>query len=101
MKRPRSVLKIAVTSIVFTAVAVPTVAVALWQVRHGRGAAIYTNVYGLAIHYMSALLMVAAVILALGFAFVARTVHIWRYGEASDIQEIQSQTPYTDPGNKE
>jgi hypothetical protein len=101
MKRPRSVQKIVVTSIVFTAVAIPTVAVALWQVRHGRGAAIYTIVYGLAIHYMSALLMVAAVILALGLAFVARAVHIWRYGEASDIQEIQSQTPYTDPGNKE
>ena len=101
MKRPRSALKIVLVSIVFIVVAIPTVAVALWQVLHGRGAAIYTNVYGLAIHYMSALLMVAAVILAVGFAYAARAVHIWRYGEASDIEEIQSQTPYTDPGNKD
>ena len=100
MKRSRSVLKVVGISIVFTAVAIPTVAMALWQVRHGRGAAIYTNVYGLAIHYTSALLMVAAVILTLGVAYVARVVHIRRYGEASDLQELQSQTPYTDPGDK-
>ena len=32
----------------------------------------------------------------LGVAYVARVIHLWRYGEASAIRE---QTPYTDPGD--
>jgi hypothetical protein len=99
MKRPRSVLKIVAISIVLTAVGVPTLAVALWQVQHGRGAAVYTNLYGLAIHYTSVIFLVAAVILTLGVAYLARIVHHWRYGEATELRELDSQTPYTDPGD--
>jgi hypothetical protein len=101
MKRRRSVLKIAAISSVLTAIVVPTLAVAVWQVLHGRGAAVYTNVYGLAIHYTSVLIMVAAVVLTLGVAYLARVVYFWRhdYGEVTELRELQSQTPYTDPGD--
>jgi hypothetical protein len=66
MKRRRSILKIVAISAVFAAVFLPIAAAAVWQVLHGRGAAVYTNVYGLAIHFTSLLIMVAALILALG-----------------------------------
>jgi hypothetical protein len=100
MKRRRSVLKIVAISSVLTAIVVPTLAVAVRQVLHGRGAAVYTNVYGLAIHYTSVLIMVAAVLLTLGVAYLARVVYSWRhnYGEVTELRELQSQTPYTDPG---
>ena len=80
---------------------VPIVAASVWHVLHGSGAAIYTNVYGLAIHYTSVLIMVAAVTLTLGIAYIARLVYFWRYGhgEVSELRELQSRTPYTDPGD--
>ncbi|HEX3912320.1 MAG TPA: hypothetical protein VHW71_02330 [Steroidobacteraceae bacterium] len=96
MKRPRSTLKIVAIWTVLAAVGVPALAVAVWQVQHGRGAAVYTNVYGLAIHYTSVLILAAAVILILGVGFLARVIHLRRYGEATEIPE---QTPYTDPGD--
>ena len=83
MKHRRSILKIVVVSVVFGAVLIPIVAAAVWQVLHGRGAAAYTNVYGLAIHYTSLLIMVAALILALGLAYIARLLYFWRYGDST------------------
>jgi hypothetical protein len=86
---------------VLTAIVVPTLAMAVWQVLHGHGAAVYTNVFGLAIHYTSVLTAVAAVVLTLGVAYIARLVYFWRhdYGEVTELRELQSQTPYTDPGD--
>jgi hypothetical protein len=101
MKRRRSIVKIVVASVVFAAVFIPVVATAVWQVLHGRGAAVYTNVYGLAIHNTSLLIMVAALILGVGVAHVARLAYFRRYGngEVTELSELQSQTPYTDPGD--
>jgi uncharacterized protein YqgC (DUF456 family) len=101
MKRRRSIVKMVVVSAVFAAVFIPVVAAAVWQVLHGRGAAVYTNVYGLAIHYTSILIMVAALILALGVAYIARLVYFRRYGngEVTELRELQPRTPYTDPGD--
>jgi uncharacterized protein YqgC (DUF456 family) len=101
MKRRRSVVKIVAISMVFAAVFIPIIADAVWQVLHGRGAAVYKNVYGLAIHYTSLLIMVAALILALAVAFIARLLYFRRYGngEATDLRELQPRTPYTDPGD--
>jgi hypothetical protein len=101
MKRRRSIVKIVAVSAVLAAAFIPVVAAAVWQVLYGRGAAVYTNVYGLAIHYTSVLIMVAALILALGVAYVARLVYFWRYGngEVTELRELQPRTPYTDPGD--
>jgi hypothetical protein len=60
MKRRRSVFKTAIAPIVVLVVFVPTLAVAVWMVLHGRGAESYSNVYGLAIHYTSVLIFVLA-----------------------------------------
>jgi hypothetical protein len=94
-------LKIVIAPIVAAAVFLPTVTTALWAVLHGRGAAEYFNVYGLPISYTSLLIMVATVTFALGVAYAARLIYFWRYdrGEVASIREIQSQTPYTDPGD--
>ena len=101
MKRQRSVAKIIAILAVFAAVLVPIVAVALWHVLHGRGAAVYTNVYGLAIPYTSVLIMVATLILTLGVAYVARLLYFRRngHGEVTELRELQPRTPYTDPGD--
>jgi uncharacterized protein YqgC (DUF456 family) len=101
MKRRRSIVKIVVVSVVFAAVFIPVVAAAVWQVLHGRGAAVYTNVYGLAFHYTSLLIMVAVLILALAVAYIARILYFRRYGngEVTEIRELQPRTPYTDPGD--
>jgi uncharacterized protein YqgC (DUF456 family) len=101
MKRRRSIVKIVVVSAVFAVVFIPVVAAAVWHVLHGRGAAVYTNVYGLAIHYTSLLIMVAALILALGVAYIARLVYFRRYGngEVTELRELQTPTPSTDPGD--
>jgi hypothetical protein len=97
MKRRRSI----VINVVVAAVFIPILAAAVWQVLHGRGAAVYTNVYGLAIHYTSLLIMVAALILALGVAYIARLRYFRRYGngEVTELRELQPLTPYTDPGD--
>ena len=86
---------------VFAAVFIPVIAAAVWQVLHGRGAAVYTNVYGLAIRYTSLLIMVAALFLALGVAYIARLLYFRRYGngEVTELREFQPRTPYTDPAD--
>ena len=101
MKRRRSILKIVAVSAVFAAIFLPVTAAAVWQVLHGRGAAVYTNVYGLAIHYTSVLIMVAALIFTLAVAYIARLFYFWRYGHGgvTELRELQPRTPYTDPGD--
>jgi hypothetical protein len=101
MKRRRSIARNVVISVVFAAVFIPIVAAAVWQVLHGRGAGAYTNVYALAIHYTSLLIMVAALILALGVAYIARLLYFRRYGngDVTELRELQPRTPYTDPGD--
>jgi hypothetical protein len=66
------------------------------MVLHGRGAESYSNVYGLAIHHTSVLILTAVVILVLGVAYIARLAHLRRYGE---VTEIRKQAPYTDSGD--
>jgi hypothetical protein len=101
MKGRRSIFKTVVAPIIAAAVVLPTLATALWAVLHGNGAVVYFNVYGLPISYTSVLISIAAVLLALGAAYVARLVYLRRYGygDVTPIAEIQSQTPYTDPGD--
>jgi len=94
MKRRRSVFKTVVAPIVAVVVFIPTLAISVWIVL--RGAESYSNVYGLAIHYTSVLILAAMVILILGVAYLARVVHLRRYGDASEIRE---KTPYTDLGD--
>jgi hypothetical protein len=101
MKGRRSILRTVVAPIVAAALFLPTFATALWAVLHGRGAAVYSNVYGLSISYTSLLISVAAGLLVLGVAYVARLIYLWRYGygDVTRVGEIQSQTSYTDPGD--
>jgi len=96
MKRRHSFFKTVVAPIVVVVVFTSTLATSIWKVLHGRGAETYSNVYGLAIHYTSVLILATVVVLILGVAYVARVIHLRRYGEASEIRE---QTPYTDPGD--
>jgi hypothetical protein len=99
MKRGRSVLRTIVAPIVIAVVLVPTLVIAAYEVLHGRGAAVYTNVYGLAIHYTSVLILVAPLTFTLVVAYVARLVYFWRYGRGgvTELREFQPRTPYTDP----
>jgi hypothetical protein len=97
MKRRRSILKTVVAPIVVVVAFIPTLAMSVWKVLHGQGAESFSNVYGLTIHYTSVLIFAAVVILSLGLAYLARIIHLRRYGEAT---EIRKQTPYTDPGDK-
>jgi hypothetical protein len=94
MKGRRSIFKTVVAPIVAAAVFLPTLTTALWAVLHGRGAAAYSNVYGLSISYTSLLIAVAAVLLALGVAHIARVVCLWRYGygDVTPIRETAKPT---------
>jgi hypothetical protein len=83
MKRRRSILKIVAISAVFAVAFTPTLAVAIREVLHGRGAAVYTNVYGLAIPYTSVLVLIAALVAVLVIAFIGRLVYFWRSGSDS------------------
>jgi hypothetical protein len=95
MKRRRSILKIVAISAVFAVAFIPTLADAVREVLHGRGAAIYTNVYGLAIPYTSVLILVAAVVAVLAIAFIARLIYFWRCGHDSRavISKIDAGAP--------
>jgi uncharacterized membrane protein YwaF len=101
MKRRRRAFKTVIAPIVVIVAIIPTLTTAVWEVLHGRGAAVYTNVYGLAIHYTSVLIMVAALIFALVVAYIARLFYFWRYGHGrvTELRELQLRTPYTDPGD--
>ena len=82
MKFRRSVFKTIVAPVIAAVVFMPTVAIAVWEVAHGRGAATYSNVYGLAIHYTSVLILLFALALAALVAFIARAVYFWRDRDA-------------------
>ena|SRR5258708_24099301 len=92
MKRRRSVFKTIVAPIVVAVALVPTLAIAVWEVLHGRGAESYSNVYGLAIHYTSVLIVALALVLAVAVAYVARIVYFWRNGHdgAARLRKIDS-----------
>jgi hypothetical protein len=51
MKDRRSISKTVIAPIVAVAVFLPTLSTALWAVLHGRGADVYSNVYGLPVSY--------------------------------------------------
>jgi hypothetical protein len=78
MIRRRSVFKTVIAPIVVLVVFVPTLAISVWMVLHGRGAESYSNVYGLAIHYTSILIFVLVLVLAVAVAYVARIAYFWR-----------------------
>jgi hypothetical protein len=78
MKPRRSILKTIVAPIIVAVALIPTVAIAAWEVLHGRGAATYSNVYGLAIHYTSILIFLFALFLAAVAAYVARSIFLAR-----------------------
>jgi hypothetical protein len=67
-----------VIAVVFAMVAAPTLMTAFWEIRHGHGAATYANVYGLAIHWTSPLILAIALAATLLLAFVARLIVLWR-----------------------
>ena len=95
MKRQRSILKTAAIATVVAVAFIPTLAIAVWEVLHGRGAAAYTNVYGLAIQYTSVLILVAALAVALAVAYIARLIYIWRSGHdpSAVVRKIDAPAP--------
>jgi hypothetical protein len=100
MNRRRSVFKTIVAPIVVTVALIPTLAIAVWEVLHGRGAATYSNVYGLAIQYSSVLILIFVLGLALAVAYIARIVYFWRNGHdgAAKLQKIDSLGSSVDSG---
>ncbi len=62
MKRQRSVFRTIVAPVVAAMVLFPTLAIAVWEVLHGRGAAVYSNVYGFTIHYTSVLIFLVSLL---------------------------------------
>jgi uncharacterized membrane protein YwaF len=79
MKHRRSILKTIVAPIVVIVAFIPTLAIAIREVLAGRGAATYSNVYELPIHYTSVLIIVAVLLLVIAVAYVARIVYFWRF----------------------
>jgi membrane-anchored glycerophosphoryl diester phosphodiesterase (GDPDase) len=92
MKGRRSAFKTVIAPIVVLVVFVPTLAVAVWMVLHGRGAESYSNVNGLAIHYTSVLIFVLALVLAVAVAYVARIIYFWRnaHDGAAKLRKIEA-----------
>ena len=78
MTRKRSIRDVAIIVIVFSLVAAPTLLTAVWQVWHGHGADAYSNVFGLAIHWTSSLILVFALVATLVVAFIARMIILRR-----------------------
>jgi hypothetical protein len=67
-----------VMSVLFMLAFIPTLVVAVREVYRGRGFVSYSNFYGLAIPYVSLLITVAAVVLAMLSAYIARLIYFWR-----------------------
>jgi hypothetical protein len=65
---------------------------AIFEVSHDRGAETYRNVYGLQIHWVSAITTLIAVALALLVALVARVFLRWRDRKESDalLRQVDS-----------
>ena len=70
----------------------PTLAIAVWETIHGRGAASYSNVYGLSIPYVSVLILIVFVAFVMSVAYIARIVYFWRTGRdaAAKLRKIES-----------
>lgn len=100
MNRRRSVFKTLVAPIVAAVAFVPTLAIAVWEVVHGRGAAAYQSVYGLAIPYTSVLILMLFLVLVLAVAYIARIVYLWRNGRdrTAKIRKIDSPPSSVDSG---
>jgi hypothetical protein len=102
MKLRRYIFKTVVAPIIVAIALAPTLAIAVWEVAHGRGAATYSNVYGLAIHYTSILILFfvlfLAAVAAYVAAYVARAVYFWREGRvgAIDLRKISVSRPPID-----
>jgi ABC-type long-subunit fatty acid transport system fused permease/ATPase subunit len=98
MKSRRSVFKTVVAPIVAVVVFIPTLANAVREVLHGRGAATYLNFYGLAIPYTSVLILVLVIVLTLAVAYVARLVYFWRSGHdgSAKLRKIDSPSSSVD-----
>jgi uncharacterized membrane protein len=92
MKRRRFIFRNVIAPIVAAVACIPTLAIAIWKVTHGRGAAMYTNVYGLAMPYTSVLILVVVLIVVLSTAFIAREIYFWRnrHDGPSNSQKIDS-----------
>jgi hypothetical protein len=92
MKRRRSGFRTVIAPIVVLVVFVPTLAVAVWMLLHGRGAESDSIVYGLAIHYTSVLIFVLALVFAVAVAYVARIIYFWRNGHdgTAKLRKIES-----------
>jgi hypothetical protein len=101
MKRRRSIFKTVVAPIVVAVAIMPTLAIAVWKVLHGRGAATYSNVYGLPIQYTSVLILVLVLVLAVAAACIARVVYFWRNGHdgAAKLRKIDSLGSSVDSGD--
>jgi len=92
MKPQRSIFKTWVAPIVGAVAIVPTLAVAIWAVLHGRGATAYANVYGLAIQYTSLLIFLLVLVLVAAGAYVARVIYFWRnsYDRSAKLRRLRS-----------
>jgi uncharacterized membrane protein YwaF len=102
VKRQRSVLRAIVAPIVVAIALIPTLAIAVWEVLHGRGAATYSNVYGLPVQYTSLLIVVLALVLVLAVAYIARVAYFWRNGHdsAAKLRKIDSPASSVDSGEE-
>jgi hypothetical protein len=75
----------------------PTLILAVREVSRGHGEGTYTNVYGLAIHWTSLLILVGVVMLVMVVALLGRLLYFWRVRR--DVQivdrwiEMQSHAP--------
>ena|SRR5271166_1881291 len=65
-------------SIVVAFCMVPSLLLAVREVARGHGGGTYTNVYGLAIHYTSLLIIVGVGVVALLAALIGRLLYDWR-----------------------
>jgi uncharacterized membrane protein len=100
MKRRRSIFRIIIAPIIVTLAMVPTIAIAVREVLHGRAAATYLNVYGLSIHYTSILILVLALVLALAAAYIARIIYFWRIAHVgtTKLRKVDSLRTSADSG---
>jgi hypothetical protein len=73
VNRRRSIVKSVAVSAVLAVAFIPTLTIATWELLHGRGGTLYTNVYGLATPYTLVLILVAALVIA----FIARLIYFW------------------------
>jgi hypothetical protein len=94
MKGPRSIFRTVVAPIVVAIGVMPTLAIAVWETVHGRGAASYSNVYGLNIPYVSVIILVVLVAIVMAVAYIGRVVY-WRNGRdaAAKLRRIDSSGP--------